>query len=62
MLPIMSKVPPRRTHLQYRATKLSLERTKKTVEDTERIVEASRKLLQRPVYPYDPRTAPKSGK
>ncbi|WP_150117710.1 hypothetical protein [Microvirga vignae] len=51
-----------RTHLRLRATRRAVRRTKQWVQEAERVLEESRSLLDRPVYPNDPRTAPKLDK
>ncbi|WP_201829198.1 hypothetical protein [Microvirga zambiensis] len=64
MLQAMSKLQfdKQQMHLRWRTTHLALKLSKKRVEDTKRIIEDSGKLIDRPVYPFDPRTAPKLDK
>ena len=51
-----------RAHQRWRSARQSLRLTKQTVQEVERAIEESRALLDRPVYPYDPRTVPKADK
>jgi hypothetical protein len=64
MLQAMSKLEAsqEKTHHRWRSTRLALRLSKQRIKETQRLIEGSRKLLEQPVYPYDPRTVPKPDK